>query len=37
VKDDNRIRIEFAVLLALALLALWQLAGYVWRSLAGFF
>lgn len=38
--DDNNdrwIKFEFAALVMLALLALWQIAEFVWRSLAGFF
>jgi hypothetical protein len=32
-KGDRRLRMEFAVLLALTLLVLSQAAGFVWRSL----
>jgi hypothetical protein len=36
-QEDDRLRLEFAALLAMALLVLWQTAGFVWRALAGWF
>jgi hypothetical protein len=29
---DQRLRLEFAVLLALSLFVLWQMARFVWRA-----
>jgi hypothetical protein len=34
---DRRVRVEFAVLMAISLLILWQLAGIAWRSLSALF
>lgn len=36
-KKDDRIRLEFAVLLAMALIVLWQALAYVWRTIAALF
>jgi hypothetical protein len=37
VNRNGRMKLEFAVLLAMALLMLWQAAGLVWRTLAALF
>lgn len=31
---DRWLRLEFAVLLTISLLALWQMARFIWRTLA---
>jgi hypothetical protein len=31
---ERRMKFEYAALMALALLALWQIGGFVWRSLS---
>ena len=36
-KNDDRIMLEFAVLLAMALLVLWQALANVWRTIVAFF
>jgi hypothetical protein len=36
-KEDDRLRLEFAVLLVMGVLVLWQTFGVVWRTLAGLF